>query len=303
MRWVVLSLVLAACGGKPERAPQPARALGGDLVDPGAGSSDTIVATVEGRPVWASCVAGHVKARGVSVDQALSDCVDLELLAIEAVRRGVGADDEVQDELRAALVDALVATEFEAKVKTAADLPAKLVETNVERNIDELDKPEARVLVYARAPVAKGAPPGGPEDQAAKALSEEIAAALPPATFPAEFGEIARRVAAGRKVEVATPSARYLSADFGRPAYAIPEIGRVSPPTRTQWGWDLILLVDIQPAQHRTRAQLVEEMFPGLRRGYFDQVWTGQLARGHAIERHPEALAEPEEAGSGSAAP
>src|SRR5690349_9829894 len=131
----VVVLVLAGCGRSAAPTPHGhATALGGDLIDPGAGSGDVIVATVDGRPVWGSCVAGHMKARGVDRDRALQDCIDLELLAAAAIKRGLGADPDTQSELRAALVDGFVTDEFEDKIKTAADLPAALVDRNVQNN-------------------------------------------------------------------------------------------------------------------------------------------------------------------------
>src|SRR4051812_37787776 len=113
---VVVLVGFAGCGRSAAPTPRAhSTALGGELIDPGAGSGDVIVATVDGRPVWGSCVAGHMAARGVDRDRALEDCIDLELLAAAAIHRGLAADPDTQTELRAALVDGFVTDEFEAK--------------------------------------------------------------------------------------------------------------------------------------------------------------------------------------------
>jgi hypothetical protein len=307
---LVIAIALAGCRGEsagPAVAARPA-AIGGDLIDPGTGADDVIVARVGGRPVWASCVTGHVRTRAITVDQALEDCIALELLAAEAVARGLVEDHATQAELRAALVDGFVGSEFEDKVTSAAALPADLVESNVKKNAMELDRPELRTVVYARAkytgapPVARPvAPPvDGPEDRAAHALADEIYAELQGRDdlFPDELFATARRVAGNRFLYIGdkpfvTPRTGYAQTSFAEATFALPVIGMVSPPTRTKWGWDVILLLDIEPARKRGRDELVAEMFPGLRRGYFDQVWSAQIAKGHTVEAFPENLAEP----------
>jgi len=304
---VVLALALAGCRGTPPAAPPAPTALGAELIDPGAGSGDVIVATVDGRPVWGSCVTGHVHARGVSVDQALNDCVELELLAAEAVKRGLAARGDTQRELRAALVDGYVGKEFEDKFTTPAQLPAGLVESSVRHNAYELDRPEERTVVYARAKYgadmkAPAPPEGSPTDLEAHAFADEIYAQVATATdlFPEDLFAAARRIAGTRRFHLGdkpftTPREGYAARAFAEATFAIPAIGQVSPPTRTKWGWDVILLIDIHPPHKRTREELVAEMFPGLRRGYFDQVWTAELEKHHAITEDPDQLAEPGE--------
>src|SRR5258705_7581773 len=89
---------------------------------------------------------------------------------------------------------------------------------------------------------------------------------------------------------------------FAAATFALPTIGAVSSPMRTPWGWDLILLTDIIPAQTMTRDELVAKLFPGLRRGYFDQVWAAQLEKGHAISENADLLEEEDEEDNGSGA-
>jgi hypothetical protein len=309
-RAAIVVLGLVACGGGGDHAPAPARAaaLGGELRDPGAGSGDVIVATVDGRPVWGSCVAGHVRARGVSVDQALTDCIELELLAAAAVARGVADRVDTRRELVSALVDGYVGEAFEDTYTSAAALPPSIVEQAVQSNAYQLDRPEERTVVYARAKFAEDnkapAPPvGSPTDLAAKAFAEEIYAGVRGQTdlFPEDLFAAARAVAGDRRYHLGdrpftAPRHGVAVEEFSAAMFEIPAIGQVSPPTRTPWGWDVILLVDVHPPVKRTRDELVAEMFPGMRRAFFDQVWVrGQMKR-HAIEEHPELLEEPEEA-------
>lgn len=291
----------AACGRSAPPPPPAASTIGGDLLDPGAGSGDVIVATVDGRPVWGSCVAGHMRARGVDRDRALSDCIDLELLAAAALARGVIADPDTQADLRTAIVDGFVAEEFEDKHRTPADLPAALVDKNVERYT--LERPEFRLVVYVRATWNANKkqrvppPPDSPEDRAAHALADEMYAELAGRDdlFPEELYAVGKRVAAGRNIDQSErpyPAALDGGTDppFAAAAFALPGIGHVTAPTRTSFGWDLILLVDIIPGESLTREELVAELFPGLRRGYFDQVWTQQLRAGHQIDSYTDRL-------------
>jgi hypothetical protein len=293
-----LLLLIAACGADaPPPVAAPIADLAGDLVDPGAGGDDAIVARVDGRPVWASCVAGHVRARGVSVDDALADCIDLELLAAEAVRRRIADDPEHQAALRTALVDQFVAEGFEDAYRAPADLPKAAVDEYVRLRAADLDRPEVRTMVYFRAPVARTAAAGSPEDLAAKAFAEEVYAPLAGRDdlFYWDLKLTAERVANGRPYEYAVPRPGGLVPEFGAAAYAVPGVGQVSPPTRTPWGWDLILIVEVVPALHQTPEQLIAGNVQPLLRWYFDAAWMKGIAANHAIEVFADRLGAPDE--------
>jgi hypothetical protein len=305
---VVVSSIVAGCGDDGARPPQPQRAaLGGDLIDPGAGAGDVVVATVNDRPVWASCVEGQARARAITVERALQDCIDIELLTAAAVARGIGADPDVQRELRVNLVDGFVGREFEDKIRTVADLPRRLVDDSIERNARELDRPELRTAVYVRAKLEKTATPE--QDAAARAIAAAIHAELEsdPGVLPEQLRETARRLGGAHAMDVDTPpwrTPRHDASDeaFAAALFAIPDIGRISPPTRTPWGWDVILLVDVLPAATTTRDALAAHMFPTLRHFYFDEVWTAQMQKNHRVESFHDRLRDDDDE-AGSAAP
>lgn len=316
-RGVVVSVLLglAACGRSAPPRPVERSTIGGDLIDPGTGSDDVIVATVNGRPVWGSCVAGHMRARGVDKDQALKDCIDLELLAAAALERGVLADPDTQADLRAALVDGFVTDEFEDKTMTASDLPAGIVDQAVQQRAGDMNRPEIRLVVYARAvwrpnqgkhPAVPA--PDSPEDAAAHALADAIYAKVVGRddVFPDDLYQIASDTAAGKPIDKPERAVPVLAsggteASFTAATFGLPAIGTVSAPVRTPWGWDLILLTDIIPAQTLTRDELVAQLFPAVRRAYFDQFWAAKLEDGHDIsEADSSALAADDDDGGGA---
>jgi len=77
MRLVVCALFVLACGGSSEPTQRPATGVEAIATQQGAG--DVIVAQVNGRPVWGSCVTAQ--SRGKSKQAALDECVAFELLA------------------------------------------------------------------------------------------------------------------------------------------------------------------------------------------------------------------------------
>src|SRR5262245_17970595 len=115
MRSLALALAsVAACSGAPDPASTPRAAQAVSLVAPARGSDDVVVAQVNGRPVWGSCVAAQLQRMPAATrDGALRECVDFELLAQAAETRGLAAQAEVTDETRRALVSRLVETGFE----------------------------------------------------------------------------------------------------------------------------------------------------------------------------------------------
>jgi len=60
--------------------------------------------------------------------------------------------------------------------------------------------------------------------------------------------------------------------------FAIPAIGRTSPPVRTPWGWDVILYSDVVPEEHQPESKIVSEVLPEVKRVFFPQ-WTNQVAQ------------------------
>jgi hypothetical protein len=278
--WLGAALAAGACGSDappPPRAPAPVAGA-----QPAAGPEDVAVATVNGRPVWGSCVAAQAQHGALDRRKALDECVAFELLAQAAEARGLARDPEVAEAARTAMASRLVAVGFEARFRTPDDLrPA--VDREVDRYSDQLDRPELRASAFARVEVPAGAPPA--QDAAARALAEQIAGALEheAGLFPVHLREAADRLAAGSDLRVAHGEFRAATREglvppYADALYAIPEVGRVGRATRTPWGWDVILMTRLLPPEVRTREEIAGKVFPDLRRRYFYR-WVDELRR------------------------
>lgn len=300
MRPVVLILLVAACGDASPPTTRPAGAAI-SLVAPRANEADVIVAEVDGRPVWGSCVSTQAARGAPTREAALAECVDFELLAQAAEKRGLAADPEAVEAMRTAMVSQLVAKEFEDRYQQPTDLGARLDKVLAE-NAWRMHRPELRASTYVRIDVPEKASPD--VDARARALAETIAAAL--ATESGLMGShvvaIADRLAAGTGFTVAhedvSPSVRTsLEPGYAGALFTIPEVGKTSGPVRTPWGWDVILWSGGLTALERTREDLAAEIFPDLRRSMFT-VWVNQIVKdlGVKIAIDPQQVARLDEA-------
>jgi hypothetical protein len=289
-----LGLALAAgsgaacsCSGSGPAAGPVAPAV---IATPALTAGDAPVARVNGRTVWASCVAeqarlvaaetagGEAERRVAALDQ----CVAFELLAQAAEARGMARAPEVGQAVRAAEVNRLVETEFEDRYRTPAALAPEL-DALVRANASRMHIPQIRASSYARFVV----PPHAPAEVEARAhaLADRLAAELAGQTglYGVHLGDAARRLdgAAGIKLETANVPPNYrerLVDSYGAALYAISEVGRTSPALRTPWGWDVVLWTGGIEARDRTRDEMIAEIFPELRRQRF-VVWADQIAR------------------------
>lgn len=286
--WVVTSvLAIAACGDAAPPRPAPAARTLPSLEATRAAPDDIVVARVNDRPVWGSCVAAQAAAARVDARTALDQCIDLELGAQEAERRGLGTDAAVAEAYAQALAAALVDREFTDKVKTVADLPPQLVEETFKKNEWRMHRLEYRDSFFAR--IETTAPEGSPEEVAAGEAARAAYATLAARAdlFPPDVENAVRAaVRPGQKVSTGTPEAATfgpgsrLQAYYHEPLFRIPAIGQVAPPVRGPYGWDLILYTSRIDPLERTREQVLDELFPAMRIRWFLQ-WTTQLGRGH----------------------
>ena len=267
------AIVAALACGEPERpaAPPPV------TVQPVATRADPagrdVVATVNGEPIYADCVATQMTA-GSDVDAALDQCVAFELLAQEAIRRGMAADGEVLASRRTEMVRALVDSEFAHTLDDPSDVAENelrwLWDTQLSRRFN---RPELRRATYCRAPVASSAAPGGPEHREARKLAEELHAALSAmrGLEPQRFAALCWMAAGGRLVKTTAIPTRPFSKDgryesgayaapFADAAFSVGQVGHVSAPTRTSWGWDVVLVTEILPPEKATLEQAAPEI-------------------------------------------
>jgi hypothetical protein len=234
----------------------------------------TVVATVNGEPIYGDCVATQAGAAGIDVDAALARCIDFEVLAQEAARRGLLGDSDVLDARRTEMVRALVEQEYAPTLDDPSDVPITdlhwLWESQLQRRYN---RPELRRATYCRAPVAKDAPAGGPEDQRARKLAEGMYAALSAMgrLDAAHLAPLCWMVSGGQEVKTTASPTRPFTHDgqqeagryapeFAEAAFSVAAVGDMSRPARTSWGWDLVLVTDILPAQSRTFEQAEPEM-------------------------------------------
>lgn len=237
---------------------------------------DVVVATVNGKPVYGSCVTAQ-GPRAKSREDALDQCIAFELMAQEADARDIGIDSEVAAATRTALVNQLVALDYEDKYTKPADFGATWNQLYAKNRI-RYDHPEYRASAYVRIDV-----PAGVVDDNAHALMNDVAGALKDerGLLPPQFKELAERVVGTRaKLSYAVvPPYTHISTlelTYADALFAIKEIGRTSPPVRTSWGWDVILFFDVIPEEHPSPEKVAAEMLPEVKRAYFP-LWTNQI--------------------------
>jgi hypothetical protein len=315
-RWMISTglssalIALAACGAS--EAPAPAEPAEGAPVaaTPAAGktspmgtaaSTDTIVARVNGLPVYASCVE-HQAANATadspgSADArraALDECIGFELLAQEAAARKLAGAPEVAEARRAAAVNRLVELEIDDKIQTAAQLPPAFSARILERNRWRMHRVDYRASAFARFKVPESEPAGSPADLAARAAAERLAQALAGerGLFRNHLSAAAHELAQGQPLEEGfldvTDAARLVPA-YSDALFSIPEIGRTSPAIRTQWGWDVVLWTKELPPRDISEAELAEELFPETRLAYFT-AWSKAVGKNIKVQINPDAV-------------
>lgn len=283
-------LIVAACGQSAPPSPHGPQIA---LTAPQSAPDDVQIATVNGRPVWGSCVAAQA-ARGATRDQARDQCIAFELLAQAAEARGEYASSEVHEALTAALVNRLVERDFEAHYAAPADLQLQIDEM-LKGNEWRLHVPEIRASSYARFNVPASG--GFAAESKAKVLAQELYDALANETglYPNHLNDAAKRfndpLVRLETADVPPKIPSQLVKPYADALFAIPEVGRVAPPVRTKWGWDVVLLTAKIPARDRSREEFAADVFPELRRQQF-ATWATGIAKslGLTVEKHEELL-------------
>jgi hypothetical protein len=300
---IACAVAAAACGDDAAESGGPVTRVVVDTED------RAVVAEVNGRPVFGDCVERQAAAHGLDARAALQECIDFELLAQEAEARGYADDPEVAGLRERESVRALLRRVFEP---AHAD-PGAIAEADVRRVFDRpqvrsrYDHPEYRWAHYVRAPVPRHLADDAPEAREAerriRAIHHDLAGRRG-ITFPIftetvdqhrggarqhRGGARQHRDGAGLQVTrkaVSGPRKDRLELHFAEALFAIPEVGMVSAPTRTLWGWDLLLLTRISPEVHNTfgeaQASLRVKLFPLWRSAEFMK-WSAALAAGKQV--------------------
>lgn len=278
-------------GEAAQRAPLPATPETAD---------DAVVAQVNGLPVYASCVAHQAaaaRAAARSVEerrrQALDECIGFELLAQEAGARQMRVDPAVAEAQRRAAVSRLIELEIDEKIQSPAGFPPAFNARVLERNRWRLHRVDYRGSAFARFTVPERDAAGSPADVAAAAAAERLAAALATARglYPSHFFAKAREVAQGAPLEegrVKLTDADRLVPSYAQALFTIPEIGSISRPVRTQWGWDVLLWTEQLPPRDISEEQLAAELFPDSRLAYFT-AWSKSVGRNVQVKVSPQA--------------
>ncbi len=260
-------LLLAACSSSSPVTPNgpPAALVAVPAPD------DVQVATVNGRPVFGSCVADQIKRfPALSKQAALDQCIELELLAQVAEGKGLATFPEVVDVTRTALVRRLV-DQFAAKYPGPDSLKTQI--DDIYKKVGSATRPEVRHAWHAIVLADKKA--SEPEHAAARQIAEQLYQTLKDETgmfrFQLEAAVAALKLPSGVKIEVqelatSKDDLRW-AAEFRGALFGITEVGRVAPVVKTDYGYHVILLDDLRPETAVER----EQVFQGLLRQLFVQ--------------------------------
>ncbi len=261
-------ILLACCGGSPAQVTQTGGPPAAFVATPSAG--DVQVATVDGRPVWGGCVADQIaRTPSLTRQDALAQCIDLELLARAAEDKQLATDREVIDATRTALVRRLMDA-FEAKYPDADSLRTQIDEMFAKAGTTT--RPELRGSFHILVGVPEKA--SAEIDAAARRTAEQIYQKLANQTglFTHQVREAAEGVKApdGTTIEIGEvpkmpKDNRGRAPEYVGGLFAISEVGRVALVRTKLFGYHIILLTEVLPEAAIERAQV----FAGLRRQLF----------------------------------
>ncbi len=278
-----LALVVILVGGcsRADRSDAPAAALTAE-------SRDEVVATVDGRPIFAGDVARQARAEGVDRKTALDALVDAEALAGEAARRGFDRDLEVRDEAKGAMVRRYLKAGFEPTV-SPDDVPEAVVRREYQRNLAYLNHGVYADVWHMLVPVAGNAT--AETKAAARARTEAIAHRAHGMSLAA-FKQLGADE--GLKVEeVVSARDGWVEPPFSEAAFALATAGATSGVVQTSYGFHVLYFVRFIPAEHVTLAEaapkLRSDLFPELQKRSFAKLVDEAMGR-HKVELHPEHL-------------
>jgi hypothetical protein len=269
-------LLLLGCGSSPPAEAPPGPPAGVEATR--ANADDVTVATVNGKPVWGSCVTAQA-ARGADRRAALQQCVDFELLAQTADGRGYALDAEVARATHTAMVSELVATAFEAGYTQPAQF-GPFWQQAYKKGIFHIRHENYRASAYVRVAVANPADEGA----AQHAIADKVAAAVANESGLMGPSLVAlAQQAAGPEVkldhqDVPAYRAGALDEHYAAALFAIPQIGRASGAVRTKWGWDVIAWTDDVPAADPPEADVIAKLLPDVKLAYFNH-WVEGIAK------------------------
>jgi hypothetical protein len=268
---------LAGCSSKP--AGEALVGAPASMIAPRASATDEIVATVDGKPVWGSCVAIQAK-RGATRQAALQQCVDFEVLAQTADHRGYASSPEVREATHTAMVSELVASAYEDGFTQPAQF-GPVWQQALAQGQWKISHENYRASSYVRVPVAEQATPT--EVDAAKITADRIAIALAHETglMGPSLLELAEKAAPGIKIDhqdVTAYRAGALDTNYAAALFSLKEIGRASATVRTKWGWDVVVWTDDVPEAHPSQAEIDAKFLPDVKLGYFDH-WVDSIAK------------------------
>lgn len=281
---LLMPVALAGCKERSESTRPAATAVLGPRVE----RPDHVVARVNGVPILREDLLQQMRS-GQDRRNALKALIQQELLAQEALRKGLADAPEVRRVQRRAMANLMIRRGFKF---TKGDIPAEAVATAYERNKTRFMHPElvevTHILVFARR---RDTPQH--HRQALKAAKQVRTIAMSGRLSEKEFKEIVGVVAPSypdlqlKAESLTTPQRGFTVESFAEAAFELKNPGDISPVILTLYGYHVIYLSRRIPARNTSLAQadkeIREKLIEELRPRAFDK-WVGELVKRHGAK-------------------
>lgn len=252
--------LLLACSGCRRAGSGELRDIVMTAAEPA--SPTEVVARVNGAPILASDVAEQMRG-GESAEQALQSLVQLELLAQEAHRRGLGRHPSVTEEQHRAMARLLIQRRFRDGMGVA-DIPRELVAEAYRLNIGQYQHPELVQVAHLLVPMALNAPPelhAQARSVAERARSIAASGPLSEEEFKQLRGVLRKETGIRVRAESLRTAKRGNTVpEFADAAFALTRPGQISPVVQTKFGYHVIYLVNRSPEVHVALEQAEQEI-------------------------------------------
>ncbi len=298
-RVAVVAAVVALSACAPERPSDISRKRGER--QSGSTQESKVVAIVEGEELTAqdyerrlSTLAPYARAQYTERErrvELLESMVDLELLADEAERRGMGQDPAVRQAMKETMAKLVVADEIRTAVSFDS-ITREDVEAYVKEHTERYQRPEQRETLVVAAPDRDTAAAWSAELRALPDVAARLDAASAMAAARSVHPPTQKSSGAFGWIEPPTRSTR--RPEVARAVYALAASGDVSEPVKGPGSiWWVVVLRDRRapelPSVDSIEADVRERIYAERRLGARDALVT-RLKSDAEIERFPDAL-------------